>query len=135
MLILQRRIHICCAVETWPLKLVTKSGMHFHCKVKEKVYRKYFYAYICTNMYKYISVYMYVCIYIYMLLQKKFGESRKKCKRENITINSTITHFPMYSENIYSISSFFQIPFNLAAKMYGQNIRSCCITAVCLVAL
>lgn len=43
-----------------------------------------------------------------MLLQKKFGGSRNKCKRENITIYSIITHFPMHSEDINSMQLSFK---------------------------
>lgn len=56
-----------------------------------------------------------------MLLQKKIGESRNKCKRENITINSTVTHFPTYSEDINSMQVSFEFHSIQLPKCVGKR--------------
>lgn len=66
-----------------------------------------------------------MCIYIYICFySKQFGQSRNKCKRENTTINSIITRFPMYSEDINSMQISFKFHSILLPKCMDKRPKA-----------
>lgn len=94
------------------------------------------YAQICINIFlcacMYINIHMCVCVCV-VCYYRKILENPEISVWEKISPSVASFFYVQWRYQFHA--SFFQIPFNWTAKVYGQKIRSCCITAVCLVAI